>query len=128
MSRAETGRWGEDVAAQYLSEHGYRVIERNFNLRCGEIDIIAATDRYVCFVEVRTRTDGAMVSGLESVDWRKARKVFRTACVWLERNLPDLQPRFDIISVTAEKCVPLTLKRIEHITDAFGAEVCNEIF
>lgn len=128
MSSAETGRWGEDTAVQYLTEHGYRIIERNFHARCGEIDIIAADSRYLCFVEVRTRTEGGLVSGLESVDIRKARKIFRTACLWLERYPQNLQPRFDIISITAAKTAPLTARRIDHITNAFGAEVCNEIF
>ncbi len=128
MTKAETGRWGEDTAAGFLLQRGYSIIERNYHSRFGEIDIIAADEKYVCFVEVRTRAEGAMISGLESVDIRKARKIFRTACIWLDQKRCSLQPRFDIISIKAAKCTPPAAKSIDHITNAFGAEVCNEIF
>jgi len=128
MSRRNTGVWGEDTAAGYLTEHGYTITARNYHTRYGEIDIIAAYDRCICFVEVRTRTEGAMVSGIESIDIRKMRKVFRSACQWLAEHPCDLQPRFDVIEITASKQRAETLEKLTHITNAFGAEVCDEIF
>ena len=128
MSRAATGAWGENTAANYLVSQGYKIIERNYHTRCGEIDIIASHEKYICFVEVRTRAEGAMVSGLESIDVRKMRRVFRSACQWLTVHPIDLQPRFDVIEITAAGQSPKTLKKLNHIPNAFGAEVCNEIF
>jgi len=129
MNRAEIGVWGEETAAEYLVSLGYKIIERNYHARCGEIDIISQKDNYICFVEVRTRTEDALVSGLESIDLRKMRKIFRTACVWLSFNKVNLQPRFDVIEITASKKSEKTVKKLTFITNAFGAEVCsNEIF
>lgn len=128
MTKAETGRWGEDTACAFLEEKGFRIIGRNHHERCGEIDIIAADEKFICFVEVRTRAEDAMVSGLESIDLRKMQKVFRTACLWLTKNPADLQPRFDIIEITTARGAQLRAVNINHITNAFGAEVCNEIF
>ncbi len=128
MTTTEIGRWGEDTAVRFLEEKGYTIIERNHHARCGEIDIIASIGHYVCFVEVRTRAEGAMVSGIESIDLRKMRKIFRTACLWVTKHPGNMQPRFDVVEITSSKQKPLQAVKIEHITNAFGAEVCNEIF
>ena len=53
--RAQLGRRGEEVAAAFLERQGYTILERNFRLRQGEIDLIAAKDETVAFVEVKTR-------------------------------------------------------------------------
>lgn len=129
MNRAEIGAWGEETAVNHLTSLGYKIIDRNYHARCGEIDIIAQMDNYICFVEVRTRAEDALVSGLESIDLRKMRKIFRTACVWLSCHKVDLQPRFDVIEITASKNAEKTVKNLTFITNAFGAEVCsNEFF
>ena len=129
MNRAEIGVWGEETAAKHLVSLGYTIIDRNYHARCGEIDIIAQKDNYICFVEVRTRAEDALVSGLESIDLRKMRKIFRTACIWLSCHKFDLQPRFDVIEITASKGTEKAVKNLTFITNAFGAEVCsNEIF
>ena len=53
--RGDFGRRGEDAACAYLLRHGYRIVERNYRCRRGEIDIIAAKDGGAVFVEVKTR-------------------------------------------------------------------------
>ena len=114
----------ENAAADYLVTKGFEIVDRNYHSRSGEIDIIAAGRGYIVFAEVKLRKNGAMVSGLEAVDLRKMRKIYKTACQWLSRNPVDMQPRFDILELTA--CgdnFDLT-----HIENAFGAEVCDEFF
>ena len=127
MSRAETGRLGENAAAEYLEKLGYRIVERNYSRRCGEIDIIAYKDGFICFVEVRTRAEGSMVSGAESVDIRKMRRVYKTACLWLMEHDVACQPRFDVAEMVSSKDGG-RIERINYIENAFGAEVCDEIF
>ncbi|MBE6759518.1 MAG: YraN family protein [Ruminococcaceae bacterium] len=124
MTAQERGRLGEDFAADYLAGKGYEIISRNYHCRWGEIDIIARGHGYIVFVEVKLRAPNAMVSGLEAVDIRKMRKIFKSACKWLCDNPSDQQPRFDVIALTGRKA-PFDL---EHIENAFGAEVCNEFF
>jgi putative endonuclease len=124
MTAQEKGRAGEKAAADYLAAKGYETVERNYHSRSGEIDIIAAGRGYIVFAEVKLRKNSAMVSGLEAVDLRKMRKIYKTACQWLSHNPVDLQPRFDVIELTASgDGFDLT-----HIENAFGAEVCDEIF
>ena len=124
MTPQELGRAGEDAAANYLISKGFEIVGRNYHSRSGEIDIIASGCGYIVFAEVKLRKKGATVSGLEAVDVRKMRRIYKTACQWLNRNPCDLQPRFDVIEVTAgSDCFDLT-----HIENAFGAEVCDEIF
>jgi putative endonuclease len=59
------GNFGEDIAAAYLIEHGYSILERNYHNRYGEIDIISEEDGYLCFVEVKTRQWGDEYSAFE---------------------------------------------------------------
>ncbi len=124
MTAQERGRLGEDFAADYLVSKGYEIAARNYHCRHGEIDIIARGNGYIIFAEVKLRAYNAMVSGLEAVDIRKMRRIYKTACKWLYENHCDLQPRFDVIELTVRG----ELFGLEHIENAFGAEVCNEVF
>lgn len=124
MSVREKGRQGEQLASGFLARKGFDIIARNYHSRSGEIDIIAAGHGYIVFAEVKLRTKGAMVSGLEAVNLSKMRKIYKTACKWLYEHPTDAQPRFDVIEIIeSEKGFDFT-----HIENAFGAEVCNEIF
>ena len=74
------GNWGEDKAALYLRLHGYRIVERNFRCRQGEIDVIARKGGVIAFVEVKSRKPGSMVGGFEAVNKRKQGLIIKTAC------------------------------------------------
>lgn len=113
-----TGRAGEDYAALWLENHGYRVVGRNYHSRYGEIDIIAENAQYIVFVEVKTRQAGGLVSPEESVTRRKQEKLLLTAQQYLARNPTPLQPRFDLAAVTARYGEPFGIKYYEN---AFGA-------
>ncbi|MBP5618294.1 MAG: YraN family protein, partial [Clostridia bacterium] len=63
MNIGATGERGEKLAARYLRRKGYRILERNFQTRFGEIDLIARKGDQLVFVEVKTRAPGAPVSG-----------------------------------------------------------------
>ena len=66
--RSSVGRRGEEAACAYLAERGYRILDRNWRCRLGEIDIVAERGDIVVFVEVRTRTGTRFGTGAESVD------------------------------------------------------------
>lgn len=97
---AVSGRAGEAFTADLLRRQGYEILEANYASRYGEIDLIAAKGKTVCFVEVKTRRAHAMVSGGESVGWAKQRKIITTALCYLQERGIELQPRFDVCSVT----------------------------
>ena len=112
------GQAGEEYTAEWLSHHGYRVIERNYHSRFGEIDIIAVNSQYIVFVEVKTRQSNGMVSVLEAITLQKQQKIITTAQVYLSQYQGNLQPRFDVAAVTAQGGKPLGLK---YFPNAFGS-------
>ena len=94
------GNHGEELVAEYLRKNGYIIVKRNWRDRFGEIDVIAEKDAHIIFVEVKTRTEDALVSGTEAVDYKKAERVRKTAYMFLKRLRRELTPRFDVASVT----------------------------
>jgi len=101
--KAELGRLGELAAEKYLKKKGYRILERNFNGRFGELDIIARKGETLVFVEVKTRSGSGYAAAKEAVDSRKAARIIKAACEYMQRKgLPeDTRVRFDVIGITA---------------------------
>ena len=97
---AKLGQLGEDLVAKYLRQQGAIIVKRNWKDRFGEIDVIAEDKEHIIFVEVKTRTEGALVSGIEAVDRRKAERIRKTALSFVHRLQMDLTPRFDVAEVT----------------------------
>lgn len=97
-----TGSAVEDAAASYLESIGYRVMERNYRARVGEIDIVAIDDGTLVFVEVRYRKASSLVSPEESLTRRKVRRLELTARRYLaERAIGGSAPiRFDLCAVS----------------------------
>lgn len=104
-----------------LQRRGYRLIERNFRCRAGEIDIVAEHEDALCFVEVRTRRQGAMVDGLASVDHRKRGRLIRAAQYYcLVRSVGERAMRFDVVSVRALNAGGFDAELIRNAFDAGG--------
>ena len=95
---------GEDIAAEYLQKHGFQIIQRNFHIKGGEIDVIAidATEKepVLAFIEVKTRTSNTFGTGFEAITPWKIRSITKTALFYkaTQKNLPDAM-RIDAISV-----------------------------
>ena len=128
MTKQELGRLGEDAACGFLEQHGFEIVERNYHSRYGEIDIIAKDAKYLVFAEVKLRAVGSMVSGAEAVTASKARKILKTAVVWMGLHPVQLQPRFDVIEIRTLSAGSGEICGIDHIPSAFGMEACNELF
>ena len=96
------GRFGEDLAARFLSESGLVVLERNWRCADGELDIVAREGAVLAFVEVKTRSTLAYGDPGEGVDPAKAARIHRLAFRWLaEHRLAGehAQIRFDLVSI-----------------------------
>lgn len=95
------GREGEDRAARYLSKQGYRVIERNYSTRNGEIDLIAIENGTVVFVEVKTRTSDAYGAPELAVNPQKQKKMIKAALSYIKyKKLHQVPCRFDVIAIS----------------------------
>lgn len=94
------GKNGEDMAVEYLLKNGYKVIERNFYCKTGEIDIIALKDEYLVFIEVKTRSSKQYGNPSEAVTKSKLEHLYKTARYYVyKRNLQDEFIRFDVIEI-----------------------------
>lgn len=95
------GARGEQLAAEYLQQNGYTIIERNFTVhKIGEIDLIAQKGDEIVFIEVKTRTGDRYGYPEEAVNYWKAKKISRAARHFLHtRHIDDKYVRFDIVSV-----------------------------
>ena len=118
MKKTELGAWGEDRAAEYLQNAGYRIVQRNFRCRLGEIDLIARKGEILAFVEVKLRKDSSHGEAREFVTADKQRKIRLAASWYLAGNAAaqQLQPRFDVVEVYAPLGAdgPVTLNYLEN--------------
>jgi putative endonuclease len=112
-STQATGAAGEEAAAHYLTERGLRLIERNFRVRGGEIDLICRDGQTVVFVEVRLRRRSDYGGAAASITATKQAKIIMAARHWLVRH-GESPCRFD--------CVLLDGDNIEWLRDAFSAD------
>lgn len=114
-----TGNQGEQAVAQLLREYGYHVLACNYHSRYGELDIIARDDKYIVFVEVKTRSVARKAAPQEAVTPAKQKRLLQTALHYLQERpaLAQLQPRFDVAAVIADGAL---VKEISYFTDSFG--------
>lgn|GEM_PF-190981 len=118
ISTRAKGQHAEQIAVRHLKDKGYRIIDRNFVCKLGEIDIIATHQGDLVFVEVRSRHSALGLDPAYSIDTRKQNKIIKTAQVYLERCFPRTPTaRFDVVLVTLAEPT-----QVEIIPDAFRVE------
>lgn len=112
MDKKTLGILGEDTAARLLSCEGYKIIARNYRCKHGEIDIIAARDDCLYFVEVKTRRNYDYGRPCESISRTKQEHIRKTAVFYLgemkEQGMRIPRVKFHVVEVV-----------LEHIEDAF---------
>jgi putative endonuclease len=115
--RQDVGARGEKLAADYLKKRGYKIIQRNFRCREGEIDIIAQKGECLVFVEVRTKKNTAFGTPEESVTLSKREKLISLADAYLQAyDKPPQSWRIDVVAV--ELGPNNKVLRLEHIENA----------
>ena len=118
MNNKILGQLGEDITSKYLQERGYKILERNFRNKLGEIDLIAQDGKMICFIEVKTRKSLTYGAPFEAVHSTKQVKMVRMALSYLKYKFRtiDVLSRFDVISIyQAPQGSPI----VEHIINAF---------
>mgnify|MGYP003308362101 CR=1 FL=1 len=118
MIKNKTGVWGEVYASRYLRDSGYEIIDANYVCRFGEIDIVAEDKKYICFVEVKTRSENMKYAPSDAVDIIKRTKIIASSQLFLKDYKLERQPRYDIIEVYFENDEPVRLNHIENAFDS----------
>ncbi|GIV58415.1 MAG: YraN family protein [Bacteroidetes bacterium] len=123
MTTRDLGTHGEELAAAFLEQQGFRILERNYRFERAEVDLVCfePAARYeeggeLVFVEVKTRSGLGYGHPEEAVTEEKKRNVIKAAEAYLHENRMDGMPcRFDVVSILIDGATP----RIEHFRDAF---------
>ena len=113
------GNLGEEIAANLLLAGGFRILERNFRCKGGEVDIIARdpVDKSLVFIEVKTRRGISYGVPQLAVTLFKQRQISKATLSWLSKNrLHDTNARFDVIAILLHTD---GTHQIEHIKNAF---------
>ena len=98
--RLSLGDRGETAACGFLKEHGYEILEKNYQCKIGEIDVIARRQGRLAFVEIKTRTSVQRGMPQEAVDPRKQAKIFKVAQWYMkEKKLVKIPVAFDVVAV-----------------------------
>ena len=123
LERVVRGRTGEQVAASFLTERGYRVLAKNQRTPLGELDLVCRNSSQIVVVEVKARSSDGYGSALEAIGPRKARRLRAAAIWWLsDRGLLPCSVRFDAVVVALDGC-GLPCSR-EHVMVILG-ECCS---
>ena len=116
----EIGRIGENKAKNYLTRRGYKILETNYNIRGGELDIIAKDNECICFVEVKTRTNDEYGAPADAVGYTKQQRMMKAAKVYIAKIGHDIECRFDVIEVFYNPNSYLKIAKINHLKNVMN--------
>ena len=112
----DTGVLGEEVAARYLTDKGYVIVEKNYRKGKYEIDLIAYKDGELVVVEVKTRSAANVILPEEAVDHRKRKALIRIANEYVQSHNRSEAVRFDIVSIVKSG----SNTEVRHLENAFN--------
>ena len=118
-SPLEIGKKGEKLVADYLKTRGFTVIKRNYKDRYGEVDIIAEDHKNLVFIEVKTRSENAIVSGIDAIDEKKKRLIKNEAVMFTKRLKTELEPRVDVAEVIVGEKDGKEIWKLNYIKNAY---------
>jgi putative endonuclease len=104
VSSRHEGLLGEDTAIKMLKRNGYKIVERNYRSKLGEIDVVAEEGGYLVFVEVKKRNTGRFGEAICAVDERKKRHLVKAALFYMKTHDGFDRPvRFDVVGIDNER-------------------------
>jgi len=116
LNTKKIGDMGEEKAVQYLKKQGYKILDRNYRCRFGEIDIIAKYKDYIVFIEVKTRRDISYGTPVESINKLKINRILKTLNFYLTQNrIYDSNIRVDAVEVYMKGSKNISINHIENI-------------
>ena len=111
----QLGKIGEDLACNYLMDHGYTILSRNFIYQKAEVDIIAKKGNNLAIVEVKTRSTSDFGDPQDFLKPKQIQRIVMAVDEFVNSNQLDVNVRFDIIAIIKNK----NGTQIEHLEDAF---------
>lgn len=112
----DVGKTGEDIAAKFLLDRNYIVLERNWRHGRAELDLIAMEGLTMVFLEVKTRSDDIFERPENAVRNKKRGLMIKAAMGYMYKTNHEHAIRFDVLSVVLRGDKPV---QIDHFRDAF---------
>ncbi|MCR4922006.1 MAG: YraN family protein [Bacteroidaceae bacterium] len=97
----DLGKWGEDIAAEYLQKKQFRIIQRDWRSGHRDIDIVATDGECLIFVEVKTRRDTEYGSPLDAINYWKRKNLLASINHYIRAHHIDMPFRCDVVAVVA---------------------------
>ncbi len=116
MTKKELGDFGERLARDYLKRQNYKIVEQNFRIRLGEIDIIAKKRDEIVFIEVKTRTSDKYGQPQEAVDFFKQERLIDAIYHYIDRHKIKEDFRVDVIGIAVD--LRKRIARLKHFKNA----------
>lgn len=116
--KRKIGKIGEEIAAEFLANKGYQIIEKNYYSRYGEIDLVAWETGSVIFVEVKTRTNQAYGAPETSVTQKKLDRIEKAALMWMQAH-PNMSDdwRIEVVAILIDELHQV--QDIRHFKDIY---------
>jgi putative endonuclease len=111
----ELGKIGEQMAVDFLIKKGHKILDRNFNFKKLEVDIVTEFEDKIIITEVKTRQSDYLTDPRELVSHSKQKGIVKTANHYIQENEIDLEAQFDLIVIVLNQ----KQKEIKHYEDAF---------
>lgn len=101
MDSRKTGFKYEQLACEHLKNNGYKIIDTNYRIKQGEIDIIGIDENFICFIEVKYRKNNVSGFPEESVTLSKMKKICKVAehYLYVNKKIYQYQMRFDVVAI-----------------------------
>jgi len=113
--RHQMGKDNEQVAVDYLQKNGYTIVQRNYRIRGGEIDIIAKDNNTLVFIEVKSRTSTRYGHAIQSLTRQQQKRLSKTAQTYLhQHNLNNQPARFDMIAIQKNQYMGTEIRLIKN--------------
>lgn len=107
---------GEERAVEFLRKKGYKILDRNYRCRFGEIDIVAKHEDYFVFIEVKTRRDLSYGRPVEAISQLKINRILKTLSFYLTENrIHNSNIRIDAVEVYLNNSQDVKINHIENI-------------
>jgi putative endonuclease len=113
--KMQKGKEAENLAADFLMQQGYEIVERNFRYKRSEIDLIVRKAGWLVFVEVKMRSSDAFGYPEEFVDYQKAKNIVFGAEQYTYERKYNGNVRYDVVAISMKQGKPI----IRHFEDAF---------
>jgi len=124
-NRHQLGKESEQLAVDYLQKEGYKILQRNYRIRGGEIDIVAKDNNTLVFIEVKSRTTTRYGHAIQSLTRQQQMRISKSALSYMHQHqLNDQSARFDVVAIQKNQYMGTEIRLIKNAFE-FSNSILN---